>query len=160
MPPATNPATDNRRIRSRASRDGLVLDQGSLALMLAIITVGMLALAGLMIDGGTMLAERGRAADLAEQAARAGASAIIPASLRGPSPASLRIDPITAQQAATRVLATGHARGEVRVSGNTVTVTARTSRPATLLSAFGISDLSAHATATATLLHGTTTEGP
>src|SRR4249919_1908103 len=100
MPQAPNFATPNPWIAPGARRDGPVPDQGSLALMLAIITVGILALAGLVIDGGAMLAERGRAADLAEQAARAGASAITPASLRGPSPADLRIDPGAAQRAA------------------------------------------------------------
>ena len=135
-------------------------DEGSLALMLAITAVGMLALAGLVFDGGALLAARGRAADLAEQAARAGASAITPTSLRGPSPAGLRIDPAAAQRAATRVLATGHATGEVTVTGTTVTVTAQVTRPATLLAAFGIGDLSVETTATATLLHGTTTVSP
>ena len=65
--------------------------------MLAITTVGMLALAGLVIDGGALLAARGQAADLAEQAARAAASAVTPASLRGPNPADLRIDTTAGQ---------------------------------------------------------------
>jgi Flp pilus assembly protein TadG len=134
-------------------------DRGSVALILAILTVGMLALAGLVIDGGAMLAARGRTADLAEQSARAGASAITPASLRGPSPAGLRIDPAAADRAASRVLAAGNAWGEVSVNTDTVTVTAHVSAPATLLSAFGIVDLTEDATATATLLHGTTTTG-
>src|SRR4051794_15932656 len=103
-----------------------------------------------------MLAARGQAADLAEQAARAGTAAITPGSLRGPSPAGLRIDPMAAQRAATQVLTTRHAIGEVTVAGGTVTVTAHVSWRATLLAAFGVSDLSAQASATATLLHGTT----
>jgi Flp pilus assembly protein TadG len=130
------------------------------ALVLAITTVGVLALAGLVIDGGALLAARGQAADLAEQAARAGASAITPTSLRGPNPVALRIDPDAAQRAATQVLATGQATGTVAVVGSTVTVTAHLSRPATVLAAFGISDLPAEATATATLLHGTTAGRP
>ena len=39
-------------------------------------------------------------------------------------------------------------------------MTAHLTRPATLLAAFGVHDLPAEATATATLLHGTTTGSP
>jgi hypothetical protein len=87
---------------------------------------------------------------------RAGTAAITPASLRGPSPAGLRIDPSAAQQAATQVLTAGHATGEVIIPGRKVPVT-HVSQHATLLAAFGVSDLCAQATATATPLQGTTT---
>ena len=78
--------------------------------MLAITTVGVLALAGLVVDGGALLAARGRAADLVEQTARAGTSAITPASLRGPSLADLRINPGAAQRPGFWPLGTPPAR--------------------------------------------------
>ena len=61
-------------------------ERGSMALVLAILTVGMLAMAGLVIDGGAALAARGRAADVAQQAARAGADALPAACLLYTSP--------------------------------------------------------------------------
>jgi Flp pilus assembly protein TadG len=120
----------------------------------------MMAMAGLVIDGGAAIAARARAADLAEQAARAGADALSPSSLRGQGPADLRVDPAAARTAADRVLVLGGATGEVTVSGLDVFVTAHVPRQAVVLTAVGINDLTGTATATATVLHGTTTGGP
>ena len=44
--------------------------------------VALFALAGLVLDGGAALAAHGRAADVAQQAARAGADALDETSLR------------------------------------------------------------------------------
>lgn len=57
-------------------------DSGSLSLYVAILAVPILLLAGLVIDGGGALVAKQRAADQAEQAARAGANAIDIAVLR------------------------------------------------------------------------------
>lgn len=124
------------------------------------LTVALLAMAGLVIDGGAAIAARERAADLAEQAARAGADALVPASLRGHSPTGLRVDPAAARAAADRVLSLGGDTGELTINGLDVTVTAHVPRRAVILSAVGINDLTGTATATATVLHGTTTGGP
>jgi Flp pilus assembly protein TadG len=135
-------------------------DRGSLSLYLALFTVALLAMAGLVIDGGAAIAARGRAADLAEQAARAGADALSQNTLRGGTPAALSIDPAAARSAAGRVLDLGGATGEVTVTGLEVSVTAHVPRRAVILSAVGLTDLTGTATATATVLHGTTTGGP
>lgn len=146
--------TPRARERRRAVRD----DTGSVALYLSLFMVALLVMAGLVIDGGAAIAARARASDLAEQAARAGADALVPASLRGMSPAELRVDPAGAQVEAERVLSFGGATGEVTIAGLDVSVTARVPRQAAVLSAVGIDDLTGTATATATVLHGTTTE--
>jgi Flp pilus assembly protein TadG len=135
-------------------------EEGSVALYMAIITVALLAMAGLVIDGGAAIAARGKAADLAQQAARAGANALAPDSLRGTSPSGLRVDPAAAQQAAGRVLTLGGATGEVSVNGLQVTVVAHMLQRAAVLSAVGITDLTGTAAATATVLHGMATGGP
>lgn len=135
-------------------------DDGSVSVYLAVWAVAMMAMAGLVIDGGAAIAARARAADLAEQAARAGADALSPASLRGRRPADLQVDPAAARTAADRVLALGGATGEVTISGLYVSVTAHVPRQATVLTAVGVNDLTGSATATATVLHGTTTGGP
>ena len=49
-------------------------DRGSAALFVAIFAPAMIFMAGLVIDGGAALEAKQRAADIAEQAARAGAS--------------------------------------------------------------------------------------
>lgn len=131
-------------------------ERGALALYFAIITTALLAMAGLVIDGGAALATRERAADLATQAARAAATALTPASLRG-QPTQLSVDPAAATHAADAVLADGGATGTVSVTGDTVIVTAHLPRRTTILSAVGLDDISQTATAIATAVIGTAT---
>jgi Flp pilus assembly protein TadG len=128
-------------------------DRGSISLYFAIITIAALVMAGLVIDGGAALATRERAADLATQAARAGASALTPTSLRG-LPTGLQADPAAATRAADAVLTDGGATGQVTVSGATVTVTAHLARHTVILSAVGLDDISQSATASATPIVG------
>jgi Flp pilus assembly protein TadG len=141
-------------------RAGAAADRGSISLYFAIVTLAALVMAGLVIDGGAALATRERAADLATEAARAGATALTPSSLRE-SPANLRADPAAAQSAADSVLAAGGATGTVTVAGGTVTVTARLPRHTTILSAVGLTDITQTATAHAVSVIGsaTTAEG-
>lgn len=77
-------------------------DTGSVAAYLVIIVVALFALAGLVLDGGAALAAHGQAADVAQQAARAGADALDEQSLRAATPAGLAADPAAARAAATR----------------------------------------------------------
>lgn len=137
------------RLRGRA-------EAGFVSLYVVVITVGLLAMAGLVIDGGNALAAREQATDVAQQAARAGADALTPQSLRG-SPTGLTASPATAQAAANRVLDTAGVTGTVNVDGNNVTVTAVVHKDTTILSAFGVGPIKGKATSTATALHGTTT---
>lgn len=121
----------------------------------AITAMAAFAMLGLVVDGGAALATRERAADLASQAARAGAGALQPASLRG-NPAGLAADPAAARHAALEILTVTGATGEVSVNGNTVTVTAHVPKRAAILSAMGVTDISQSATASATALYGDT----
>ncbi|MDQ2836232.1 MAG: pilus assembly protein TadG-related protein [Actinomycetota bacterium] len=142
------------RRRVSASRDS-----GSIALYLAIFATAMIAMAGLVIDGGAALATRQKAADVADQAARAGANALSPVSLRDGDPGDLRADPIAAKNAADAVLSDAGATGEVTVNGAVVTVTAHIAKRSSVLSAVGVDDISQSATQSATSIHGTTTAG-
>ena len=145
-----------RRPRSDASIDG---QRGSVAIVMPILAVGLLAMAGLVLDGGAALAARGRAADVAQQAARAGADALTPSSLRRSDPSRLAVDPAAAVAAADQVLAAGDVAGQVSVAGDTVTVTAQVSRKTAMLSAVGINTVTGRASATATVLFGGATAG-
>lgn len=132
-------------------------DRGSIALWYAIVAIAALVMAGLVIDGGAALGARERAADLATQAARAGADALVPASLRG-QPGQLHADPAAAQQAVTRLLAAAGATGTSSVAGARVTVKVTVPKHTVILSAVGVNDISQTATATATALYGGTTQ--
>ena len=132
---------------------------GSVALYMALIAVGLLMMAGLVVDGGAAIAARARAVDVSEQAARAGADALSQSSLRVGGPGGLTADPGVARAAAVRVLAAADATGDVQVSGATVTVTARVFRRAAVLSAVGVGDLSQTQTSTAAALYGTDRAG-
>lgn len=134
-------------------------ERGSVALYMALIAVGMLMMAGLVIDGGAAIAARARAVDVSEQAARAGADALSQPALRTGTPGGLTADPGAARAAAARVLAAAGVTGDVRVSGAAVTVTARVPRRAVVLSAVGVGDLSQSQTSTAVAVYGTDRAG-
>ncbi|MGS0685103.1 pilus assembly protein TadG-related protein [Nakamurella sp. GG22] len=135
-------------------------NRGSVTAYLLIMTVALILLAGLVLDGGAALAAHGRAADTAQQAARAGADALDEQSLRATSPGGLTADPGAARAAAAAVLAAADVTGEVTVTGSAVTVTARATAPTAMLAIVGITQVGGAATATATPLHGTTTGAP
>lgn len=135
-------------------------DAGSAALWLAIVMVALLAFAGLVLDGGTALAARGQAADVAQQAARAGADALSPGALfGGGGVASLGAQEAAANTAARNVLSAAGVSGTVQVSAASVTVTATATKQTAILSAVGINQVSGTASATAVPLLGTTTAG-
>jgi len=68
-----------RRPPSRRSRSD---DRGSIALWVIIFTFAVIVLVALMVDGGQLMNEKERAADVAEQAARAAANDVSVADLR------------------------------------------------------------------------------
>lgn len=147
----TTPQRHPRPVR----KDG---DGGQIAVFMVVVFVPLLLVAGLAHDGGAALIARGRAYDLAAQAARAGAGAISPASLRSGGPSGLRVDPGAAQAAAQRLLADGGATGTVTVTeGDIVVVTAHVPKKTAILGIVGVHDVSATVTVSATILHGTST---
>ena len=122
-------------------------DEGSITPFVVVITAALLAMAGLVIDGGFALAARQDATATAEQAARAGADVLAREQAQRGGP--LRLNPAAARAAAERYLAaTGHT-GQAAVAGDTVTVTVTVTRTTAILSAFGIGTLTATSTASA-----------
>lgn len=134
-------------------------ERGSVALFYAITAVAAIVMLGFVLDLGAALAAREKAADLATQAARAGADALTPASLRD-DPADLVVNPAAAEQAVNRLLDAAGAgiSGHVSVDGDHVTVTVTVQRHTVILSAVGVDDLSQSASATAKPIFGRTTE--
>jgi Putative Flp pilus-assembly TadE/G-like len=114
-------------------------DEGRVTAFVLVLTVGILALAGLSLDGGLALAAKVRANGQAEAAARAGAQAIDLATYRASG--IRRLVPAQAVANAQTHLAAEGASGTVKVSGDIVTVTVTASQPTQLLGLVGIGSL-------------------
>lgn len=81
-------------------RPGLQRERGSVTLFVVIFALAALALASLIVDGGTVLNSEERAADIGEQAARAVASQIDVTALRQ---GVVQISPNACEQAAALI---------------------------------------------------------
>jgi Flp pilus assembly protein TadG len=144
------------------SHQGYQRDRGSVAVFTAVFALAVILLLALLVDGGSELNARERAADIAEQAARAAATDLLTADLRNTS--AVTIDWATAC-AYARQAVTAYAKGfnqltEARMTScapganpriATVTVTV-TTRP--VIPAPGFSTLTVTATQSATAACG------
>ncbi|MEW6470922.1 MAG: pilus assembly protein TadG-related protein [Actinomycetota bacterium] len=131
---------------------------GSMTAFLAIFMVALVALSGLVIDGGRGLIEKRRAIDEARAAARAGAGALAIAPLR--QGGTYTLNPQAAEDAARAYLAaTGH-DGQVSVADDLVEVRVRISQPTVLLGVLGLRELSLEGIGRARAVHGVTREEP
>lgn len=111
-------------------------------LLLLVVVLGG---AGLVVDGGRAMAARRHAANVAEGAARAGASTVSP---------STGLDPRRAAAAALdHATRAGISSADVRVavSGDTVTVTVIERRRTVFLVLGGLTTLTVHATGSAVI---------
>lgn len=120
-------------------------DRGSISAFVVIITITVLACAGLAVDGARIVGAKVAAADDAENAARAGAQEVT--ALRGGGTPLL--DPVRAREAARGYLAARGLSGTVTVSPARITVTVHASLAMTLLRLIGISDKTVQATRSA-----------
>ena len=110
-------------------------EAGQVSAFVVVFTLALLALAGLVLDGGYVLAAKRRAINEAEGAARAGAASLASA-YRQAGPA--RLDPARAEAAARAYLAqTGHA-GQVAVDGGRVSVAVSFDQPLRILGLGGL----------------------
>jgi hypothetical protein len=123
-----------------------------------VLTIGILALAGLTLDGGLALAAKVQANGQAQAAARAGAQAIDLAAYR--STGTLQLMAAQALADAQSYLAGIGASGTVTVSGDTVTVTITATEHTQLLGMVGISSLTVHGQGSAHPQRGVVTIEP
>ena len=117
-----------------------------------IFTMALLAMAGLVFDGGLTMAAKVRAIDDAQAAARAGAQAIDIPLYRATG--QIVLDPAQAVADAEHYLAAAGNTGTVAVAGDQVTVTVRLTQPTQILSIVGVDSLSVSGTGTATAEQG------
>lgn len=96
-------------------------ERGSVTAFVAVIAVGLVMVAGLVYDGGQVLAAQASARDLAANAARAGAQEVDLDALRSDGLAVL--DPDRAISAAVAYLRANGVEGSAVVDGAQVTVT-------------------------------------
>jgi Putative Flp pilus-assembly TadE/G-like len=133
-------------------------EEGRVSAFVVVFTIGILALAGLTLDGGLALAAKVRANGHAEAAARAGAQAIDLSVYR--TSGKLELVPTQAVANAQRYLTGVGATGTVTVSGDTVTVTVTASQRTQLLGLVGVASLSVHGSGQAHPQRGVRTVEP
>jgi hypothetical protein len=127
-------------------------ERGTVTAFVVIMTVTMLVVAGLVIDGGYTLAARRRAFNEANAAARAAAQAIDETALR--STGDVRLRPEDARRIGEAQLRDAGMTGTVTVNATTVTVHAVTTQPMSLLGMVGIGPLTIEADGTARAVQG------
>lgn len=143
--PQRRPRWSHQRRRT-GRHTGREAERGAATIFVVLFTVALLAVAGLVIDGGYALGAKRQAMNHAEQAARAGADALNQGALRD---GHTIVDPSRAVNAAQAYLALIDAQGTVQVDGGEVTVTVTGRQDTTLLSAVGMDTIPIRATATA-----------
>ena len=154
-PPRRGPGQRRPRRMARAGlrRPG---EQGQITVFAVVIMAALLAVAGLVYDGGRALAAKTTAIDVAQEAARAGAQQINLAVFRATG--QVVLDGPAAQAAAQAYLAatgTGDT-ATVTVTGDTVTVAVSSVQHTVFLGLIGIQALHVTGTATATAESGIT----
>jgi Flp pilus assembly protein TadG len=132
-------------------------DGGAIAAFVVLLMVGLLALLGLVVDGGSALTAHQAAQVEAEQAARAGAGALSIDALRD---GDILIDGPTAIAAAERFMAEAGHPGSVVLSGGVVTVHIRYQVATAILGLIGIDWIDVSAAAAAVDIGGVTRGDP
>jgi Flp pilus assembly protein TadG len=133
-------------------------ERGQVTAFVVVFVMALLLFAGLVLDGGLVLAAKRRAVNEAEAAARAGAQALDLAAYRATG--AVVLDPGQARRSARQYLeATGH-EGEVSVGSDEVAVTVRFSQPMQILGIGGLGSVGVVGTGRARAAHGVDREDP
>jgi hypothetical protein len=124
--------------------------EGSVTVFVLLLTVCLACLLGLVANGGAVLSAREAAISEAEQAARAGAAVLAPATIRQGGIASGGVQAMTAAELFMEL--SGHP-GTAVADGDTVTASVTPFRvPTPLLALVGIPAIAISATASATAI--------
>lgn len=165
VPQPTIPARTASRagesdVRTRQARptqpgDGAA-DRGSLSLLLVVLFVALVALAGIVIDGGAKLTGDENAAAVAQEAARAGATIVDASQAYGAG--SFVVDQYEAIAAARRYLArAGYREFTVTAAGpQAIRVTVQVTEPTKFLSLIGVDSFTCTGSASASLVTSVT----
>lgn len=132
-------------------------DDASISTFVAVVTMALLLTAALVLDGGRLLAAGRQAADIAGNAARAGAQGLDEHELRS---GRTIVDPVDGHEAVVAYLASTPATGSARIAGDTVTVDVRMPVRLLLLGVVGVGDPTVTATRRARAATGVSDGGP
>ena len=139
-------------------------DRGSITLMLLALFVALIALAGIVIDGGAKLNQAENANAVAQEAARAGAGMVNQANAY--TNGRFTVDPDQAVAAAWQYLAdngydraNGYVDSVSRVGTESIQVSVTATSRTRVLSIIGIDTMTSTGAATASLVTGVTGPG-
>jgi uncharacterized membrane protein len=132
-------------------------ERGAVTAFVACFAVALIAVFGLVVDGGLILASRRQAFNAADAAARAGAQAVDESALRSGQP--LTLDVADARQRAADYLTAIGLDGVVDVVGDRITVTVTTQRDLSVLGFTGLGPVRVKGTGTARAVQAVRTEG-
>lgn len=126
-------------------------ESGQVASIVAVSMLGLLAVVGLVIDGGLMFSARRQLQSLADGAARAGAMAIDERTLRETKDDAVQLDAAAAETAARSYLAAANFQGEAEVLAESeqIEVRLRKTSNTALIGFVGIDEFDSSAVATA-----------
>ena len=144
----STPVTVQPAIRQPARSDG-----GAITTFAVLLLVALMALLGLVVDGGSALLAHQSAETEAEQAARAGAGALSVEALRD---GAVQLDNQAAVAVAEGFAAAAGHPGTATVANGVVTVRIRYRVPTAILGIVGIRSLPVSATASSFDLEGVT----
>ncbi|WP_343074344.1 pilus assembly protein TadG-related protein [Phytoactinopolyspora limicola] len=119
-------------------------ERGAIGLVASILAVALIAIIGLVFDGGVKVRNMQRADNAAAEAARAAGQHIDGTDLGG----GFGLDTGAAMAAARSYLAEAGVQGDVSISGDLITVTTITTEKTVFLSIIGITTLTSHGEAT------------
>jgi hypothetical protein len=131
-------------------------ERGGLSLMIVVLFVALVALAGIVVDGGAKLAGDENATAAAQEAARAGATTVDLS--QAYATGSFVVDQQQALAAARSYLAdAGYSQyAVVALGSDMIEVSVRVTQPTRFLSLIGIDSFTCTGTATASLVTGVT----
>jgi len=135
---------------TRAPRD----ERGAVTVFVLVLSVALILAAGLVIDGGAILAARREAIAAADSAARAGAQALDAQALN--TSGATQLDPTQAVAAAQGALRAGGYHGAVTVTGTRVSVTVDINQPLYVLGLAGLGSRTVTGASTARAVRGVT----
>ena len=133
-------------------------EHGQVTAFVVVLSVTLIATAGLVFDGGRLLTARRELRDIADGAARAGAQALSIQQLRDNNVTT--VDPSAGTQAADAFLARSGHHGQVTVDTDSVTVTIHERVELTLLQIVGMHARDIDARGRARLVRGVTGGDP
>jgi Flp pilus assembly protein TadG len=129
-------------------------DRGAVSVIIVLLAGAFFGLAGLVWDGGRAITARQHAADLAEQAARAGADDLDLNAIRDGGVGTIDVPRATVDACHYVHVAAPGSGCTATATGQAVTVRVTTHTPTALLGIIGVSSFTTHGYASASAVRG------